>query len=277
MPSGRSPPPGFGIITRRTGCGSIRLGAQVLAQAGQPLLQSRRLDLRERHPVHARRTRIGTSQRVGVGENIVAIDLVVELIEAEVRLRLRLDDRASSEVSGSFRVLPGSSPITPSSTASKAHQKSGSFPPPELPGLDGTMTLSDSRPGRRPRRALEVATLAPRRVSPDYPQSPFQRAVPTTPADRTGASVDCFPVPCGLPRYSGGSASATSLSRPAQASLTLRPAGSLNRPRRPLSRGFDAAGYPTTPLVSYQINRQLSGWNLPPLTLRAFGAHCLSP
>jgi transposase len=39
----------------------------------------------------------------------------------------------------------------------------------------------------------------------------------------------------GLPRYSGGSASMTSLSRPAQALLTLRPAGLLNRPRRPLS------------------------------------------
>ncbi|MGB6395964.1 MAG: hypothetical protein WBF73_09785, partial [Bradyrhizobium sp.] len=34
------------------------------------------------------------------------------------------------------------------------------------------------------------------------------------------------------------------------------------------------AGYPAEPLVSYQINRQLSGWNLPPLVIRAFGAHC---
>ena len=33
-------------------------------------------------------------------------------------------------------------------------------------------------------------------------------------------------------------------------------------------------GYPAEPLVSYQINRQLSGWNLPPLVIRAFGAHC---
>jgi len=41
-----------------------------------------------------------------------------------------------------------------------------------------------------------------------------------------------------------------------------------------LSRGSSPAGYPTEPLVSYQINRQLSGWNLPPLVIRAFGAHC---
>src|SRR3954447_20708821 len=78
----------------------------------------------------------------------------------------------------------------------------------------------------------------------------------------------------GLPRNSGGSASATSLARPAQASLTLRPVGLLDRPRRPLSRGFSPAGCPAEPLVSYQRNRQLAGWNLPPLVNRAVGAHC---
>ena len=56
-------------------------------------------------------------------------------------------------------------------------------------------------------------------------------------------------------------------------SLALRPAGSLNRPRRSLSRGFDPASCPTESLVSYRINRQLSGWNLPPQVMRAFGAH----
>jgi hypothetical protein len=41
-----------------------------------------------------------------------------------------------------------------------------------------------------------------------------------------------------------------------------------------LSRGSDPSGYPTKPLASFRINRQLSGWNLPPLMIRAFGAHC---
>src|SRR5271169_4034551 len=72
----------------------------------------------------------------------------------------------------------------------------------------------------------------------------------------------------------GGSASALSLSRPAQASITLRPAGLLSRLKRPLSRGSSPAGCPAEPLVSYQINRQLSGWTLPPLVILAFGAHC---
>src|ERR1700720_2265004 len=76
-----------------------------------------------------------------------------------------------------------------------------------------------------------------------------------------------------LPQMAGGSASALSLSRPAQALLTLRPTRSLSHPRRPLSRGSSPASYPAKPLVSYQINRQLSGWNLPPQVIRAFGAH----
>src|SRR5438874_3454600 len=34
--------------------------------------------------------------------------------------------------------------------------------------------------------------------------SPFQRAVPTTPADRTGACVDCFPVHAAFPVMQAG-------------------------------------------------------------------------
>src|SRR5438067_8852990 len=41
-----------------------------------------------------------------------------------------------------------------------------------------------------------------------------------------------LPHSCGLPRLTGGSASTTSLSRPAQASLALRPAESLARLKR---------------------------------------------
>src|SRR5262249_54144759 len=34
------------------------------------------------------------------------------------------------------------------------------------------------------------------------------------------------------------------------------------------------ASYPTKPLVSFRTYRQLSGWNLPPLVIRAYRAHC---
>jgi len=40
---------------------------------------------------------------------------------------------------------------------------------------------------------------------------------------------------------------------------------------------WSCPGYPAEPLVSFQINRQLSGWNLPPLMIRAFGAHGRNP
>jgi hypothetical protein len=52
----------------------------------------------------------------------------------------------------------------------------------------------------------------------------------------------------GLPQMAGGSASALSLSRPAQASHALRPAGSLTAPGRPLSRGFGTCSCPHEPL-----------------------------
>ena len=180
-------------------------------------------------------------------------------------------DTASSEGSGSFQVLQGSSPITSTSPTSKAHWKSGPFPPPELPGFHGTVTRSDTRRSRRPHGDVEVATLA-RDGSP-----PITRiTLPTCRAHYPGGSNRCMrrllPRSLGLPRNSGGSASASSLSRPAQTSLTLRPAGSLNRPRRPLSRGFGPFSCPNEPLVSYQINRQL-GSNLNSLVIRAVGAH----
>src|SRR5438128_2572781 len=89
------------------------------------------------------------------------------------------------------------------------------------------------------------------------------------PGGPDGCARRLLPHLCGLPRIAGGSASASSLSRPAQALLTLRPAGLLDRPRRPLSRGFSVTSYPATLLVSYQTYRQLSGWILPPLVIHA--------
>jgi hypothetical protein len=121
--------------------------------------------------------------------------------------------------------------------------------------------------------ALREGYPRTKRASPDYPNhlSNVPRPLP-----RRIERVPCrlLPRSRGLPQMAGGSASALSLSRPAQASLTLRPAGSLSRLKRPLSRGSNPCSYPHEPLVSYRINRQLSGWILPPLMIRAFGAHC---
>src|SRR5262249_42324885 len=72
----------------------------------------------------------------------------------------------------------------------------------------------------------------------------------------------------------GGSASALSLSRPAQALLALQPAESLDRPRRPLSRGFSPDTAQQSCSSATGLIRQLSGWNPPPLVIRAVRAHC---
>src|SRR5450631_1298039 len=70
--------------------GPIRLRDQFLAQARQPCFQTLLLDLREGHSVHTRSPRIGAGQPVGMTQNVLAANLVVEHIEAEGRLRLRL-------------------------------------------------------------------------------------------------------------------------------------------------------------------------------------------
>jgi hypothetical protein len=112
-------------------------------------------------------------------------------------------DAAFSDEPGSQSVFAGSSPITFTSPSSKAHQKSGPFAPPTLPGLNAHTTLSDSRQSRRLSATLRslpsLTTGLPRLLG-----SPFLRAVPTTPADRAGARVDCFPARAAFPKWQEG-------------------------------------------------------------------------
>jgi hypothetical protein len=124
-------------------------------------------------------------------------------------------------------VFAGSSPITTTSPSSKAHQKSGPFPQPALPGFDGHTTPSDSRHGRR-LRDVEAATLA-LDGSPPITRTTFPTCRAHYPGGSSGCACRLLPRSYSLPQMAGGSASALSLSRPAQASLTLRPAGLLNR------------------------------------------------
>ena len=114
--------------------------------------------------------------------------------------------------------------------SSKAHQKSGSFAPPALPGINARMTLSDSRKVCRAFHDIGVAT------SDQSGPPPITRTTfPTCRAHYPGGSNGCIcrflPRSCCLPQMTGGSASALSLSRPAQASIILRPVGSLSHPR----------------------------------------------
>jgi len=100
-------------------------------------------------------------------------------------------------------VLIGAMPITSTSPSSQACQKSGSFAPPALPSLNARTTLSDSRLDRRLKTTLRTQP-SPRTGLPRLPGTPFRRAVPTTPADRAGASVDFFPARAAFPKWQEG-------------------------------------------------------------------------
>ena len=110
--------------------------------------------------------------------------------------------------------------------SSKACQKSGAFPPPGVARLRRyhapvRLPLGPPSPG------VQVANLAARLSH--VARMPSGRAVSTTPADLTSAFVGCFLVSASFPLVYGGSASALTLSRPAQSSLALRPVRSLDR------------------------------------------------
>ena len=109
---------------------------------------------------------------------------------------------------------------------------------------------------------------------PRLPEPPFRRAVPTTPADRAGALVDCFPTHAAFPKWQEGRHPHCHFRGLLRLHSRYGPPDRSAAHRRPLSRGSNPCGYPHEPLVSYRINRQLSGWILPPLMIRAFGAHC---
>ncbi len=74
-------------------------------------------------------------------------------------------------------------------------------------------------------RDVEAATLA-RDGSPPITRITFPTCRAHYPGGSSGCSCRLLPRSRGLPQLAGGSASALSLSRPAQTSLTLRPAGS---------------------------------------------------
>src|SRR5207245_10802027 len=89
-------------------------------------------------------------------------------------------------------------------------------------------------PVRLPPVPPPEATLRPLPSHPNGSPPITRTTFPTCRAHYPGGSNGCacrlLPRSCSPPQMAGGSASALSLSRPAQASLTLRPAGSLSRP-----------------------------------------------
>src|SRR6266571_3228457 len=162
---------------------------QRLPDPGQPLLPLSQFERRKANPVHTRCPAILARHRVGVGQDVLAPDLVVEQIEAEVRLRLRLEIELLLKAPDPFRCFEAhrQSPSL-TSPSSKACRKSGPFPPPALPGLNGRTNLSDTRRAAttcaarggepRPTRPPPITRIALPACYAHYPGGPERVHVP---------------------------------------------------------------------------------------------------
>src|ERR1700738_467802 len=228
--AGRAPPPlrcRYRHPPHRIG--PLRLRNQFLAQARQPPLQARRLDPRKGHSVPARRTRICSGQRIGVSQDVLAVNLVVEQVEAEGRLRLRLTVQLSLKGPDRCRCCQAHRQSPSPRHLRKRTRRQGPFPRRHSPAS------TPLRPCPTPAmtvacRDVEAATLACD-GSPPITRTTFPTCRAHYPGGSSGCACRLLPRSRGLPQMAGGSASALSLSRPAQASLALRPAGSLSRPK----------------------------------------------
>ena len=172
-------------------------------QARQPVLNAQRINLGEGDSVHTWCSRIRAGQRVSVVQYVFATNLVVEQIEAESGLRLRLAIELPLKGPDLFRSFKAHRQ-SPGPRHLRKHARS------QGPFLRRHYSASlVIRPCPTPARsAAQIATLelrAPTEAGlPRLPVSPFQRAVPHTPADRTGACVDCFPVHAAFPVSEAG-------------------------------------------------------------------------
>lgn len=155
-------------------------------------------------------------------------------------------------------VFPDSSSITCPLSLRSACLKRGSFARPALPGFMTTMTLSEAQASRHPCDDVWYKTAGS--GLPLLTQITFSACR----AHYPGGSVRCFsvnqlarsraglfPNRSGLPAHNERSASTVFVSRPARASLVLRPADLLTHLSWAWLRGSDEIRYQTPSLVSY--------------------------
>jgi hypothetical protein len=158
-------------------------------------------------------------------------------------------------------------------TASGTLPKSGPFPPPALPGLDGTMGLSDSPHGRAcPSRASRWQAVLPPLGSPVLRAfSLCTHAIATTPAGSSqgsGCSPECDDG--GLPQMSAGSAPAVDLFEACSAFTRVMACLLAESPMRPFTSKASAVSLPPLPLRLLLAGATVARWKLHPLKNDAF-------
>src|SRR3954449_12225551 len=188
-------------------------GPQLLPQRSQPSLQPPGLDRLESLAIDPRGAGVTPAMPVGFGQDVRTMDLVPEAVEAEGRFRLSFRPQRGLQLpKPSLATLLDSWSIVGLSLLRSLVSSQGPFPPPALPGLDGTTGPSAICPGR-PRSSRTRRCRAPPRHPGRLPllrvgSSPV-RAATTTPAGSPAARLVRFAGDGGLPRHCGGSAPAT--------------------------------------------------------------------
>ena len=89
MPSGLSLPLAFGMNTLLMGVRSISLLPERKRQFAEPPLHPIRLDVRELLTIHTRCALVGAALGIGMGQDVLAADLVVQGVEAIAGFCLR--------------------------------------------------------------------------------------------------------------------------------------------------------------------------------------------
>src|SRR6266568_2852814 len=239
----------------------VRLIVQVLPEAVQPLFPPTRFDGLEALSIHPWRAIIGFCQCVCMQQNVLAVHLVVELVEAESRLVLRLSIQLDLQVPDFIRRC-------------QAHRQSpllSSFPStPEVRALPSTGVTRLRRylcPSPTPRWSGVLSDAVRRSRPRDHPGPPLLTQTtflaccahyPGGPIRAAGYRYGALPRPVlpdrlRLPRFSAGSAPHWAF----RGLLELYTRYGLPS-RSPtflwtLSRGSDPASFPTEPLASYRI------------------------
>ena len=169
--------------------GLVRPLPQFLPQTREPLLAPCRFDVRELHPVHPRRAAVAAGKPIRVVQYVLPVHFVVEQVEAERWLCLRLHVKPRPQVPDLFRGCQTHvNPLIlcPPPRHPEVRPRSSTV----VAGFFGTMGLSDSRTDRRlsRRRQSRPATQS---GSPTLHSRPSPRAVLTTPASQRAARLGC--------------------------------------------------------------------------------------
>src|SRR6516164_285046 len=201
MPSGRSPPSGFGMDTRRTGSGRYVFET---SSSRSPASHLSRPDasIAEGHVVRARRTRICSGKRIGVTQDVLAVDLVVEQVDAEGRLRLRLTIQLSLKGPDLLRCYQAHRQ-SPSPHRLRKHTRS------QGPSLHRHCPASTVlRPCPTPARAAASRDVEAATLTQDGPPPITRTTFPTCRAHYPGGSSGCacrlLPRLCSLPQWPEG-------------------------------------------------------------------------